>query len=128
MGWVRDYRRFGAWPGLAALALQIVLSFGHIHVGNKHIDGAFAWFGAAASQHVATTRTSRNPPAQNATDNDDYCAICASIFLASTSFVPPPPVLPVPPAFKRIEHALAAAHGVSESRRVPFQSRAPPQA
>jgi hypothetical protein len=128
MRWVRNYRRFGAWSGLAALALQIVLSFGHIHVGNKHISGARGWFSAAASQHFVTTRISENAPGQNAPDNDDYCAICASIFLASTSFVPPPPVLLVPTAFKRIEHASAAAHGVNEPRRVAFRSRAPPQA
>ena len=36
MGWVRRYARFGSWLALAALALQLVLSFGHIHLDGVH--------------------------------------------------------------------------------------------
>jgi hypothetical protein len=137
MGWVRFHRRYGAWPGLAALALQLVLSFGHIHVGNLHIGNVL--FGgavrasdvaAAKSQHLA--QTPQKSPAQNSGqnpgDDDDYCAICASIFLASTSFVAEPPKLPVPVGFERIALIFSAEQGVNVQRRPFFQSRAPPAA
>ena len=32
MHWVRSNRRFGSWAALFALAIQLVLSFGHIHL------------------------------------------------------------------------------------------------
>ncbi len=125
MGWVHCYKRHGAYLALAALALQIVLSFGHVH-----LDGTLR-----AASHVAITRphntviaqTSPPAPAQNPGD-DDYCAICASIFLVSTSFVSEPPKLPVPIGFERIERIVSVARGIVEPRRVVFRSRAPPAA
>jgi hypothetical protein len=130
MGWVRFHnRRYGAWPGLAALVLQLVLSFGHIHVGNVHINGS-AWastVAAANTHHVAPTQ--QKLPAQNPSDDDDYCAVCASIFLASTSFMAEPPKLPVPTGFERIALTFTGVEiGISAPRRAPFQSRAPPAA
>jgi hypothetical protein len=142
MGWVRGHKRYGAWPGLAALALQLVLSFGHIHIGNVHIGGAVEALGIAAakslynSHHqsagVTLAQAPQQPPAQNSHrnsgDEDDYCAICASIFLASTSLAAQPPQLPVPLAFERIALTSAAEQGASLSRPVFFRSRAPPAA
>jgi hypothetical protein len=138
MGWVRGYRRYGVWPGLAALALQLVLSFGHIHVGNVHIGSVHlgnVLFGSGAGASGVTAANSphlaqapQKAPAQNSGDDDDYCAICASIFLASTSFVAEPPQLPVPLGFERIALTFDADQGVSTPRRAAFQSRAPPAA
>src|ERR1700722_9618390 len=122
MGWVHCHKRYGARLALVALALQIVLSFGHIHLENVRLDGVRASHIAAAAQ------ASRQLPAQNPSDDDSYCAICASIFLASTSFVSQPPPLPVPAGFHRIEHALGTAFGIIEPRRVAFRSPAPPTA
>ena len=41
----------------------------------------------AGAHKAALAQASRKLPAQNPGDDDDYCAICASIFLVSTSFV-----------------------------------------
>jgi hypothetical protein len=145
MGWVRFHRRYGAWPGLAALALQLVLSFGHIHIGNVHLNGAAqaashaAGATAVTSQHVTLAQVSnaqasngqvsKKLPAQNSGDDDDYCAICASIFLASTTFVADAPQLPVPVGFERIALTFDADQGMTAPPRyVLFQSRAPPAA
>ena len=135
MGWVRFHRRYGAWPGLAALVLQFVLSFGHIHVGNVHFNGAARASGVAAatSQHVSVAQSPQKLPArnsgQNSGDDDDYCPICASIFLASTSFFAEPPKLPVPVGFERIAQTFGAEHDIAAPpRRALFQSRAPPAA
>ena len=127
MGWVSSRKRHGARLALVALALQIVLSFGHVHLEN--FDGArAAHFAGVDGHHAALTQASRQAPVQNPGDADDYCAICASIFLASTSFASQPPPLPVPAGFQRIAHSLAAMFGTTEPRRFAFQSRAPPAA
>lgn len=126
MGWVHCHKRRGALFALAALALQIVLSFGHVH-----LDGVVraAPHGAIAGTHkVTVAQGSAQLPAQNPADDDDYCAICASIFLVATSFVSEPPKLPVPTGFELIKHSVTVAHGIAEPRRFSFQSRAPPAA
>lgn len=125
MGWVRGHSGFGARLALAALALQIVLSFGHVHL---HGIAGGSHHAIAGTHKVAPSPASPQRPAQNNPDNDDYCAICASIYLASTSFVSTPPPLPVPVGFERIEHCFAAARTIVAPRFVGFQSRAPPTA
>jgi hypothetical protein len=123
MGWVRRNLRRGAYLALAALALQIVLSFGHVH-----LDGLIRPPHALATSHsTVVAQSSQQAPAQN-TGDDDYCAICASIFLVSTSFVSAPPQLPVPDAFARVQQTFGATHGIVVPLRVAFRSRAPPAA
>jgi hypothetical protein len=144
MGWVRFHRRFGAWPGFAALALQIVLSFGHVHAGNVHVDAVWHRGGAApvaagtAKSQPETSSTvaiAQSPlklpahhPSQNSDDGDDYCAICASIFVASTSLAAQAPLLPVPLGFARVTLAFDAQAGFDVSRPAFFEPRAPPLA
>ena len=86
----------------------------HVAIAGPH-KGAFA-------------QASQQAPAQNPGDDDDYCAICASIFLVSTSFVSEPPKLPVPVGFERIKRIVCVVRGIVEPRRVAFRSRAPPAA
>jgi hypothetical protein len=129
MGWVHCHKRYGARLALVALALQIMLSFGHVHLDGvraSHITTAGA-HNAVANNGLAA-QASPQPPAQNPGDGDDYCAICASIYLVSTSFVSQPPLLPMPAGFHRIEHSFGARFGIIAPRRVAFRSRAPPAA
>jgi len=124
MGWIHRHKRYGAGLALAALALQIVLSFGHVHLDRA----AQASVAVAATTHgKAVVQAPQQIPAQNPAD-DDYCAICASIYLASSSLVALPPQLPVPAEGGRLEHSYNAAFGVIAPRRFAFQSRAPPAA
>ena len=125
MGWVQSRKRFGAYLALAALVLQIALSFGHVHL---RISGTASHHAVVGPHRAALAQASQQGPAQNTSDDDDYCAICASIFLVSTSFVSEPPKLPVPLGFERIEHIFSVARGIVVARRVAFQSRAPPAA
>jgi hypothetical protein len=118
MGLVVDRRRFASWLALAALALQMLLSFGHVHlegVGRAH-------WGSAAN----TTQAAQPSPAEPG--DDDYCAICATIYLAANSFVPQAPILPVPAVSRSTTHNDRVAIIVIAPRRTPFQSRAPPRA
>src|SRR5262249_10721194 len=102
--------------------LQLVLSFGHTHPGK--IAGGFP--GATAGAHAQAARPI--PAPQPADDADDYCAICASIYLAASSFAPEAPRLPVPTASCAVEHVDCIAAVFIAPRRAPFQSRAPPLA
>ena len=126
MNFVHRHKRRGALLALAALALQIMLAFGHVH----HLRGVSGGPHGTAivPDHATLAQTSPQAPAQNSNDDDDYCAICASIFLASTSFTSSPPALQVPIGFQRIEHSFDNARGCTEPRRLAFQSRAPPAA
>ena len=124
MGWVWLHRRHGALLALIALALQIVVAFGHVHLHglaqNSHAT--------SAAQCAVLADTKSHAPAQIPADNNDYCAICASIFLASSAFAPAPPELLVPTNFQRVGHCFNAARSHAESLRLAFRSRAPPVA
>src|SRR5271154_3981492 len=126
MGWVHRHKRQGAVFALAALLLQIAVSFGHVH-----LDGVVrtAPHGVVAgAPKVTLAQNSPQPPAQNPGDDDGYCAICASIFLVSTSFVSEPPKLPVPAGFERIRHSFSIARGIAPRGPFASQPRAPPLA
>jgi hypothetical protein len=115
-------KRLASWLALAALALQLVLSFGHGHFGGVHA----ASYGTTV---VGSGARSQPPPAQQpGDDGDDYCAICATIYLAASSFVPQAPQLPALFASRLIEHVDRIAIIFVAPRRSPFQSRAPPLA
>jgi hypothetical protein len=124
MRWVRTNRRRGAWLALAAMALQLVISFGHIHLEDFGGTGG-GLTSVAASKALSAHQDPNGLPANEA---DDYCPICAVIHLASSSFLPDAPVLPVPFGFRKTEHFAPIAVVSILSRRAPFQSRAPPLA
>jgi hypothetical protein len=123
MEWIHRKRQSGAYLALVVLALQIVLSFGHVHLSTVR-DVSLS----AATHQITPTQAQSQPPAQNPGGDDDYCAICVSMFLVSTSYTPAPPVLPVPAVFQRIGHSFDNAGDLAEPRHPAFQSRAPPAA
>jgi hypothetical protein len=114
-------RRCGAYLALAGLALQLALSFGHLHA--RDISPSGLTFAKARSAEASI----RSP--SYVTDDEDLCPICFSGLLLSTSFVPDAPQPPVAFEFERIDCRLANPIDiVAETRRRPFQSRAPPLA
>jgi hypothetical protein len=101
---------------LFALAIQFALSFGHFHP--VHLSS-----GSKNSLLVAFVTSSD----QNSIDHDtDYCDICAVTALASVTIVGSVPHLPLPDAVSRTRLQSGVIFGVFETRRLAFQSRAPP--
>jgi hypothetical protein len=103
------------------MALQLVLSCGHIHL-EQLASGS-----VAASMTASETSSSQQNPAHHpANQADDFCAICATIHLASSSFLPDAPALPVPFASRIVEHFGHFTFVFISPQRAAFQSRAPP--
>jgi len=123
MRWARTRQRCANWLALAAMALQLALSFGHVHLeklANSSVVTSVAAPKAPSSQ--------QNPAQRPANEADDFCAICAAIHLASTSFLPDAPLLPVPFAARTMEHFGFSTFIFVSPQRAAFQSRAPPLA
>jgi len=107
--------------GCSRSRYQIILSFGHVHLGNfRH---SIARLAVAAAQPVPS-----DPLQLPISDADGYCAICAAIHLAGTSLLPQAPQLSVPFAVQPVEHANFITATSLSLRRASFQSRAPPLA
>jgi hypothetical protein len=120
MRWIRAKQRLGGQLALFALALQLFLSFGHIH--REDIYGPFY-----ASSHAATDQ--KAPSGGPSQHRDDYCEICATISLLSSSFVAQAPqLLPLQRVWHSVEHADRVLALSIAPRRASFQSRAPPAA
>jgi hypothetical protein len=119
MYWVRSNSRFGSWAALFALAIQLVLSFGHIHL--EGIQGPSAVITASSQAQPNNT-----PGDDRGTGGHDFCAICAALNLTSSSILPTValPATPVDQPYKWV----ADVHPPQVSYRVhfPFQARAPP--
>jgi hypothetical protein len=105
------------------MTLQLVLSFGHVHVIAAN-DRSSAVIATSAGAPASPPSSGHHP----AGDTDDYCPICAVIHLAATSFIPQLPPLPVPLISQPVEHFSHVALIFLAPQRTAFQSRAPPLA
>jgi hypothetical protein len=150
MKWFRSNISLGSRLALLALAVQLLLSFGHFHEGSAQAVSApmdakrsglhhrleLAVAQAGASERASQAQTLNlkvlSPVRSKTSDHvpvghpNDDCAICAVMTLASTVVDATPPSL-VPP------HAAAFSYLAADDRfadphsaRVAFQPRAPP--
>jgi len=127
MNWIRSRVRSGARLALFALAVQMVLSFGHMH----RDDLGLPPLAAADLSHFTsdTTHAPSNPADQHPQPApDDYCPICASMAQIATALPSLPPVLAVPAPIERVWASQAPARTVSAKVALSFQARAPPAA
>ena len=126
MRWVRSHIRLGSRLALFALAVQAIVSFGHVHLDGRTLTIAKA--AATTPLDGARTASPAAPVDRPDKATDPGCAICALIQLASTS---PPATAPALPPAARLAHARAQApDDISDgaSPRFSFQARAPPAA
>ncbi|HLN11515.1 MAG TPA: DUF2946 family protein [Xanthobacteraceae bacterium] len=98
MRWFRANRRSCGWLALFALAVQIGLSFGHLHAdddGHRIVGPIVA---ALSGGNVPTDAGPVPRPADHEPHGlaDDTCAICAVMALASSLVLPEAPALALP--------------------------------
>ncbi len=122
MGWVHRQKRHGVALALIALVVQIVVTFGHVHLRGT------AQNAPAAITHSTVRADKNSQTPRPIPENEDYCALCASIFLASTAFATAPPELPLCANFELVEHSSNAAAAATSRQHLGFRSRAPPAA
>jgi hypothetical protein len=121
MRWFRRNIRFGSWCALAALAIQLVLSFGHMHIAGS------AATAAALTSAVESASAPADTPTKPAKHVADYCTICASIHLAGLVTTEPSSVLaPHRSGAVRLTIGLEATPRAHSG--LPFNARAPPLA
>ena len=127
MGWFRAYRTFGGQLALLALALQFYLSFAHIHPEDIYGPANVPLSSAAQIALPGTAASSSLTADPTATQPDDICAICATMYLLGSSSVPAAPqVSPVALTWQPARHFIHVTDIFSAPRRAAFQSRAPP--
>ena len=145
MKWFRSNVRHGSRLALFALAIQVLLSFGHFHGSSAqaapalmeanqprlhdtvtcaaaHLD---AWAGASHEDafRVLGPKTSDHESDGRPTDD---CAICAVMALANALVVATPSYLPGPQPASSLYLMTDAEFIALNSARAVFQSRAPP--
>jgi hypothetical protein len=121
-------RRVIACVALAALMLQIALSFAHFHV-----HGGALWTvdrSRVATASVAYARSelgaSQNLPSGLA-DDEEHCTICFSATLLSNASLPDAPRHPASSNCCDLDTWFYFLSRIFlEQRRLPFLSRAPP--
>jgi hypothetical protein len=107
---------------LFALATQLVLSFGHVHLHEPHAPAA-----SPVSCDAKTQAPSKTPcPAHD--DDDEHCSICWTIAIAGSIVLAAPPVLEIPRVTVVSPRPPIVVGQLAEASTVKFQARGPPLA
>jgi hypothetical protein len=148
MKWFRSNVRHGSRLALFALAIQVLLSFGHFHGSSAqaapallhasqpglhdtvtcatcaaaHLD---AWARASHEDAFRAVGLKTSDHESDGRPTDD-CAICAVMALANALVVATPSYLPGPEPASSLNLMTDAEFIALNSARVVFQSRAPP--
>ena len=105
---------------LFALALQLALSFGHVH-------GTTAAHAAQVTAIADSGERAAAPQPDTGDHGDDYCAICAVLTLLTGAQAASAPVFAPPAVIASAEIAFAQEAPRLGSQHAAFRSRAPPQ-
>lgn len=125
MRWWRIRRMGVAGLGLFALLLQLILSFGHVHVREFIAASAAA---DASVPHVTASKSTAATQEQTPSKlPDDDCPICATMHLTASGLLPAPPCVSVSLCFSYVSlQARIEIFDFRVGRHVLFQTRAPP--
>jgi hypothetical protein len=121
MHWFRSNICLGSRLALFALAAQMQLSFGHVHLPTGALSSAPSMLtdGSSAS-------CTNGPVNKSKGSIDHYCPICALIQLLTTATPPGVPALPLPRNLAETALQAPAKLAFALSPHFSFQARAPP--
>jgi hypothetical protein len=125
MGWFRSRSKLGSYLALFALAFQLAVSFGHVHLDEIAPPSA----GAAAFANAQPSSDEVNAPSSPTGREDvadDCCPICTLIHLAGALVPVETPSVALPNVFSQPRLELDAEFDLTASQAALFQARAPP--
>ena len=124
MNWFRSNIRSWAWLALFALALQTVVSFGHVHRDDLGLtpltEAGHVWVVEAKAALAGPSDQDHQPG-----PNHD-CPICASIALLSTGAPALVPALVVPVSVVRFAPFQRPIYRLQPQFAFSFRARGPP--
>jgi hypothetical protein len=123
MNWFRAKTRQATSFALFALAINLALSFGHIHL--EGFRGGETNAGVLLS---AISHANSGQPVKHDGHPDDLCPICMARAALGTGLAATPPVLPLDFAYVTVEPTFAAGLAIPQQPRANFRSRGPPLA
>jgi hypothetical protein len=125
MNWFRSNAGACTRVALFALAIQMAVSFGHMHADDLGLVPS----SAADQSRLTSAQTPAAPAKHNGSSPPgDYCPICASMALLATGIPALPPILTVPLPIARLWASPTPIYGLSPRFSLSFQARAPPAA
>ncbi len=119
MHWLRANRSLNSYLALFALALQLALSFGHVHLDGRALGQII----------IAAAQEGSNPasvPSGTVPDQDEVCAICVIMSLSGSLLIPGAPTLVFADAQHEAFFPNLVAVLVPDLTAAQFQARAPP--
>jgi len=120
MGWFRRHVRLGSHLALLALAIQLVLTFSHVHLGSPAQAQEYA-------KAVAVNGVGGSTPTKSPTGNHDpLCAVCTLLQLAGSLVCPEAPALAPPQQFDLTPPPAQIVLSRADAWHLPFNARAPP--
>jgi hypothetical protein len=125
MNWFRSCSRVGSYLALLALAFQLAVSFGHVHLEHMVPISAGATV-LASAQPSADDLNAPSGPEGREDFADDCCPICTLIQLAGALVPAETPSLALPSVFGRLRLEAGAEFDLTASQGALFQARAPP--
>jgi len=117
MKWFRTHIQHGSKLALLALAIQMVLSFGHFHAETARA--------ASVDSIIESVQLPDSSPAPHR-HAADACDICAVMAQAAAALVATPPVLQLPQAAQFLYLVTRAEFVHLDAFNVAFQPRGPP--
>lgn len=141
MRWFRRNGGVAAWLACFALACQLMLTFGHVHIARFGSELAVSGAAQALSGKQARSEQAIQalsgeegadwiplPQGDPAGASADFCAICANITLAGSLILPVLLLILVPGLFIDVLPWPEAATSPGRRSREPFGARGPPNA
>jgi hypothetical protein len=109
-------RRCFGWIALFAIALQLVLAWGHHHDSHQPVRASS---GSCPGLAKACALLGES-------DTHDTCEICWAIAIAAAGALPPPVLISAPTAVPIVVDAQAVAAEAVGREFAPFAARGPP--
>jgi hypothetical protein len=127
MRWIRSNRRQGAWWALLAMAIQIIVSFGHAHGIEGFRQGALLPQ-AAPGIHNQLANDPGDPASKPVRLAFDHCAICEVVNMGASVMPADAPPSGAPVDVSNVQFSPHAEAAPSTVGHLLFQARAPPSA